>query len=219
MHKVLSIGKYSSLTAAVAGAAYGLLQIFFGLHILPHPENLYWFFGPSLLLAAVLLITTVCIDIVAPQRVRSWTISAWGLATINCTIIFMIFCYQPGIINPAHFDPETGDMGLNLFQLHTTLVAVKYAGYFLISSSIFLLAFAFKGHQLKWLFPSLFANVVVLPLLPLCRSFPHYYYVASAFSITFPLATFQLAKYFALQEKKLQKREKKVLKALKWAID
>ncbi|MGN6247904.1 MAG: hypothetical protein ACTHNG_06080 [Ginsengibacter sp.] len=219
MHKILSIGKYSSLVAAVAGALYGLLQIFFGLHILPHPENLYWFFAPSLLLAVVFLVTTVCLDIVVPQRVRPWTISAWALATINCTVIFMIFCYQPGIMNPAHFDPETGDMGLNLFQLHTTLMAVKYAGFFLTGTSTFLLAFAFRNRQSTWLFRSLLLNVILLPLLMVCRFYPNFFLLTSAFTITFPLATFHLSKYFAAQEKKLQKKENKILKPLNWVID
>lgn len=215
MRKIISAGKRSSAIATVIAVAYGLLQMLYGLHIIPYPGNLYWFFLPLLLLAPAFLIMTVCLDILADENSRRWTMPAWGLATINCMMMIMIYGSQPGHLDPSHFNWKTGDMGLLIFKHHTTLLAMKYAGLFLISAATFILAFSFHA---KWFFRSLLLNGLVLPLLIVSYFFPDYYYLASVWMITFPLATFHATRFFTREEKKLQKKEKRMAQPVEWVI-
>src|SRR5665213_2987268 len=86
MRKIISLGKRSSATATIIVAAYGILQILFGLHLIPYHANLYWFLILSFLFAPVFLITMICFDLITPAKSRRWTTIAWVLGTVNCTI-------------------------------------------------------------------------------------------------------------------------------------
>lgn len=218
MRKIISVGKRSSAIATFITGAYGLLQILWGLHLVPYPGNLYWFFLPLLLLAPAFLIMTVCLDILAHENSRKWTMPAWALATINCMMMIMVYCSEPGHLDPSDFNWKTGDVGLFIFEQHSALLATKYAGFFLISAATFILAFAFRNSNAKWFFRSLLINGLQLPLLLISYFFPHYYYLASVGMITFPLATFHATRFFTMEARKLQKKEKRRAHLFKWGL-
>src|SRR5665647_277492 len=109
MRKIISLGKRSSATATIIAAAYGILQILFGLHLIPHPGNLYWFLIPSFLFAPVFLITMICFDLISPAKSRRWTTIAWVLGTVNCTMITLVYFSHLAHINPSLCIWESGD--------------------------------------------------------------------------------------------------------------
>jgi hypothetical protein len=219
MRKIILAGKRSSAIATFISVTYALLQILSALQLIPYPGNLYWFFLPSLLLAPAFLVMTVCLDILVNENARQWTMAAWGFATINCMMMIMVYCYQPGHLDPSEFNWKTGDVGLFIFEHHSTLLAIKYVGFFLISAGTFILAFAFRNSGSKWFFRSLLINGLQLPLLVISYLFPHYYYLASVGMVTFPLATFHATRFFTRKEIKLEKREKRKAQLVDWGFN
>jgi len=218
MRKIISLGKRSSAIATLIAVAYGILQILFEFPVIPHAHNLSLYFLPLFLLAPAFLVVTVCLDILAPAKLRRWTIAAWGLATINCMMMIMVYCSQPGHLNPSHFNWETGGFNLLVFSHHTSLIAVKYASYLLMSASIFILAFPLRKCSSKWHFRSLLINGLLLPLVIISYFYPHYYYLSSVWLIIFPFTTFQTTSFFRIKERRLQKKEKSVTSPFEWVI-
>ena len=210
MKKVIYLGKRFSAISSVIAIPNGLLQILSAVRLIPHPGNLYLFFMPGLLLAPAFLITTMCFDIPAYDSSRKYIITSWILATINCTMLIMVFCSKPGVLNPSSFDWQTGSLGHLVFAHHTTPVMVKYASCILISASTFILAFAFRKRKAKWLFRSLLMNRLMLPLWVVSYIYPKYYFLASPWIVTFPFALFHITRFFTMEERKLQKKVKTI---------
>lgn len=218
MRKIISLGKRASATTTIIVVAYGLLQILFEFKSIPHPGNLSWYFLPLLLLAPAFLIITVCLDILAPGKLRLCTIPAWGLATINCMMVIMVYCSEPGQFNPSHYNWETGGLNVQVFSHHTSLIAVKYASYLLMSASAFILAFPLRKCSSKWHFSSLLINGLLLPLIIISYFYPDYNYLSWVWLIIFPFTTFQTTGFFRMKERRLQKKEKRITSPFEWVI-
>src|SRR5665647_3014759 len=218
MRKIISLGKRSSATATIIAAAYGILQILFGLHLIHYPGNLYWFLVPSFLFAPVFLITMICFDLITPAKSRRWTTIAWVLGTVNCTIITMVYFSQLAYINPSLFNWENGDLRVPLFKHHTALEAVEYTECFLISASTFISAFAFRNLNANRLYRSLLINGILLPILIFSWFYPGYYFLNFLWVVTFPFATLRASLFFNMEERKLGKQEKRMGHSVEWVI-
>ena len=218
MRKIISLGKWSSATATIIAASYGILQILFGFHLIPHPGNLYWFLVPSFLFAPVFLSTMICFDLILPAKSRKWTTIAWVLGTVNCTIITMVYFSQLAHINPSLFNWESGDLRIPLFKHHTALEAVEYTGYFLISASTFISAFAFRNLNANRLYRSLLINGILLPVLIFSWFYPRYYFLNFLWVVTFPLSTLRANQFFTMEERKSGKKEKRMAHPVEWVI-
>src|SRR5665647_755272 len=219
MRKIISLGKWSSATATIIAAAYGILQILFGLHLIPRPVNLYSLLIPSFLFAPVFLIAMICFDLITPAKSRKWTTIAWGLGTINCTIITMVYFSHLAHINSSLFNRESEDLRVPpLFEHHTAFEAVEYTVYFLISASTFISAFAFRNLNSKRLYRSLLINGILLPILIFSWFYPRYYFLNFLWMVTFPLATLRASQFFNMEERKLGKQEKRMGHSVEWVI-
>lgn len=218
MRKIISFGKRSSAIASIIALVYGILQILFGLQVIPHPGNLYWFFMPTLMLAPVFLIVMVCLDLVAKEKSRIWTTVAWVLATINCTMVFMIYAFQSARLSSLRFKWETGDFEARVFGQHTALVIVELTGYFLISAATLICAFAFRNRNPRWFFRNVLINALPLPALVIWYIYPQFYYLSFLWLVTLPIATFQATRIFQFEEKKAGKKERKIIDPLEWVI-
>jgi hypothetical protein len=218
MRKIISLGKWSSAITTIIAAAYGILQILFGLHLIPNPGNLYWFLVPSFLFAPFFLSTMICFDLITPAKSRKWTTIAWVLGTANCTMITMVYVSQLAHINPSLFNWERGYLRLPLFEHHTALEAIEYTGYFLISASIFISAFSFKNFKSKRLYRSLLISGILLPILIFSWVYPYYYFLNFLWVATFPLATIEASLFFNREESKLEKQEKRMAHPVEWVI-
>ena len=219
MRKVISIGKVSSAITTAVAVVYAMLLVLYRLHLIPHPANLYSLFLPSLLLTPAFLITTVCIDIVADKRSRKWTIAAWALATINCTMMMMLYGAAPGVFAPSHLNWETPGLVMIGCEHPFELMAMRYAVFLLSSASSLLLAFGFRNVSAGWFDRRLLINALLLPFFILSCIFPHFYYfLISAWLITFALATIEARNFFMIKERKLQKEENRNTSVIQWII-
>ena len=218
MLKTILVGKRASLAATIIAVSYGLLQILWGLQVIPYPGNLYWYFLPSFFLAPAFLMITVSLDILAPPNARVWTITAWLLATINCMMMIMIYSCEPGHLNPSHFNWHTGDIVVMLFEPHTKMISLQYAGGFLVNASTFILAFAFRNCNAKSFFRSLLINGLLLPLLILSYFCPQYYYLTFVSIVTFPLAMVHACRFFSNQKRELYEKQKEA-PCVEWLIE
>jgi hypothetical protein len=218
MEKVIYIGKRFSAISFMIAIVIGLLQILSSVGLISHPWNLYLFFLPYLLLAPAFLITTICFDIPAHDSFRKCIITSWVLATMNCTMLIMAYCYQQRVLTASSFNWLTGSSGNLAFTHPAALVTVKYASCIFISASTFILAFAFRKRKARWLFRSLLMNGLMLPLLVVSYIYPKYYFLASAWIVTFPFALFHITRFFTNEEGKLQKKVNTIHHPLEWVI-
>jgi hypothetical protein len=203
MRKTISIGKVSSFVLLIIAVCYGLLQILSSLKLIHYPGNFYWFFAPSLLLAPAFLVTTVCFDILTPDRLRGWTITAWVLATIDCMMIVMVYFSQPGLLNPSHFNWKAADFNVTIFQHHTALIDVKYVHYFLISASTFVLTFGTRKRDIKFFSRGLLLNSLMITALVISYIYKDYYFLLFGWFFIFPFAVFPVNQFFILKQRKL----------------
>jgi hypothetical protein len=218
MRQIISLGNWSSASATIIAVAYGILQILFSLHLIPHPGNLDWFLVPFFLFASVFLITIICFDLLTPAKSRKWTTIAWVLGTANCTMITMVYFSQLAHINPSLFNWQREDLRLPLFEHHTDLQAVKYTWYFLVSASTFISAFAFRNLNAKRLYRSLLISGILLPIFIFSWFYPKYSFLNYVWIATFSLATLHARRFFNKEKKKLEKKEKRMSPSVEWAI-
>lgn len=218
MRKTISIGKVSSFVSLIIAVCYGLLQILSSLKLIHYPGNFYWFFAPSLLLAPAFLVTTVCFDILTPDRLRGWTITAWVLATIDCTMIVMVYFSQPGLLNPSHFNWKATDVNVTIFQHHTVLIEVKYVHYFLISVSTFVLSFGTRERDIKFFSRGLLLNSLMITALVISYIYRDYYFLLFGWFFIFPFAVSPINKFFILEQGKLNKGGKNIKFPIEWVI-
>jgi hypothetical protein len=218
MLKIISLGKRSSIAATVIAVSYGVLQILFSFHFIPHPDNLYWFLIPSLLFAPLFLITVICFDLLTPAQSRKWTTVAWVIGTINCTMITLVYLFQVTSVNRQLFIGEAGHFRVPLLEDHSVLSALEYMAYFLVSASTFVLAFAIKNLNAKQLYRSLLVNGILLPVLIFSWFYPRYHFLNYIWMVTFPLATMQACQFFKVEERELKKKEKRMKGDIEWII-
>lgn len=218
MRKTISIGKVSSFFCLIIAVSYGLLQILSSLKFIHYPGNFYWFFAPSLLLAPAFLLTTICFDILTPERLRGWTITAWALATIDCMMILMVYFSQPALLNPSHFNWKAADFSVVIFQHHTALVQVKYAHYFLISAATFVLSFGARERMVTFLSRALILSSLMITALVISYIYRDYYFLLFGWFFIFPFAIAAVNKYFNLEQRKLNETGKKIKLPVEWVI-
>ena len=218
MRKTISIGKVSSFVTVMIAVCYGLMQILSSLHFINYPGNFYWFFAPSLLLAPAFLVTTICFDILTPDRLRRWTITAWVLATIDCTLVLMVYFSQPGLLNPSHFNWKTADFSVMIFQHQTALIEVKYLHYFLISASAFVLSFGTRQRDVTFLSRGFLLSSLMITALVVSYIYRDYYFLLFGWFFIFPFAITPINKYFILELRKFNKIGKKMKFPIEWVI-
>jgi len=209
MKKIILAGKTSSFLVTIISIGYGISQALLAIGLIPHCANLHWFFIAFLLLAPLFLVMTVCLDLVASENSRKWTTIAWGIATINCTLVNMAYFFRPGVVE-HYLNWQTGDLGRQVFETPATLISIQFTTCYLLSASAFICSFAFRNSGTKKLYRSLAVNGLFLPLLAVCWLYPRYYYLVSMWMIAFSLASLRVTSYFKAEERKLEEQEKRV---------
>ena len=197
MNNIRSIGRWSAILATIFAIGYCITEIFSSAKLIPHPQNLYWLFAPSLFLAPAFLITMICLDHSVPVNLKIWTTIGWAFAAIYCTMITIVYFSQLTVVVPAQMQDNIGNKEVLLFDRRTFLMAVDCLGYFFMSLSTLFAAFAFRNYDKnKWLYRGLLWNGLLLPVLILAFFYPVFYYAGALWMITFPLAMINAAKFF-----------------------
>jgi len=197
MNNVRRIGQWSAALAVLFGIGYSVPQIFSSLHLIPHPNDLFWLFLPSLFLAPAFLIVMICLDFSVADKAKIWTRIGWAFAAVYCTLVTIVYFSQLTVVLPAELKGDIDNNNLLLFESKTFLMAVDCLGYFFMSLSTFFAAFAFRSdEQHKWLYRGLLWNGSLMPVLVLAFFYPVFYYVGALWMISFPLAMINALKMF-----------------------
>jgi len=191
------IGFWSATFSVVLGIGYSVPQILSSLQIIPHPEDLFWLFLPSLFLAPAFLIAMICLHYAVDPEVKIWTAIGVAFALLYCADVTIVYFTQLTVVVPAQLKGEINENHLLLFDRRTFLMAVDCLGYFFMSLSTFFAAFAFKKNT--WLYRGLFWNGALMPVLVLAFFYPAFYYAGAVWMITFPLAMINAAKLFNIK--------------------
>ena len=165
------------------------------MKIIPHPQDLFWLFLPSLFLAPVFLIAMICLHYSADNRLQLWTAIGAAFAVLYCADVTMVYFTQLTVVVPAQLKGQINEKEVLLFDRKTFLMAVDCLGYFFMSLSTFFAAFAFK--KSKWLYRGLLWNGALMPVLVLAFFYPVFYYAGAVWMITFPLAMINAGKFFS----------------------
>ena len=196
MMNLKPIGFWASVLSVIFALAYSIPQILSEAKLIPHPQDLYWLFAPSLLLAPVFLIVMICLHYKAAASMRLFTAIGLAFAILYCADVTIVYFSQLTVVLPAQIKNEINEKQVLLFDRRTFLMAVDCLGYFFMSLSTLFSAFAFRSEN-KWLYHGMLYNGLLLPVLILAFFYPVFYYVGVLWMITFPLAMINAAKLFS----------------------
>ncbi len=188
------IGFWAAVLSVFFGLAYSVPQLLSTAKVLPHPQDLFWLFLPSLFLAPVFLITMICLHYAATASLRIWTAIGMSFAVLYCADVTMVYFTQLTVVIPTELKGDLHEKQVLLFDKQTFLTAVDCLGYFFMSISTFFAAFAFKNS--KWLCRGLLWNGALMPILVLAFFYPVFYYIGAVWMITFPMAMINAATFF-----------------------
>jgi hypothetical protein len=195
MKRLRAIGYWSSMLSLLFATAYSVPQLLSEARLLPHPQDLYWLFVPSLLLAPSFLIAMICLHFKADENKKLFAAIGVAFAILYCADVTLVYFSQLTVVIPAQLENEINEKQVLLFDRRTFLMAIDCIGYFFMSLSTLFAAFAFQREH-KWLFRGLLYNGLLLPVLILAFFFPVLYYIGALWMITFPLAMINAAKLF-----------------------
>ena len=190
------IGFWSSVLSVIFALAYSIPQILSEAKLLSHPQDLYWLFIPSLLLAPAFLIAMICLHYKAAASMRLFTAIGLAFAILYCADVTLVYFSQLTVVLPAQLKNEINEKQVLLFDRRTFLMAVDCLGYFFMSLSTLFIAFDFRSES-KWLYRGMLYNGLLLPVLTLAFFYPVFYYVGAIWMVTFPLAMINAAKLFS----------------------
>jgi hypothetical protein len=196
MMNLKPLGFWSSILSLFFAIAYSVLQILSEVKLIPHPQDLYWLFAPSLFLAPSFLVAMICLHYKAGKDAKLFTAISIAFAILYCADITFVYFSQLTVVIPAQLKNEVNEKQVLLFDRRTFLMAVDCLGYFFMSLSTLFAALAFKAGN-KWLYRGLLYNGLLLPVLILAFFYPVFYYVGALWMITFPMAMINAAKLFS----------------------
>ena len=195
MIKLKQIGIWSSILSLIFAIAYCVPQLLTEAKLISHPQDLYWLFSPSLLLAPSFLVVMICLHYKASISKKLFTAIGVAFAILYCADVTLVYFSQLTVVIPAQLKNTVNEKQVLLFDRRTFLMAIDCLGYFFMSLSTLFAAFAFQSEN-KWLYRSLLYNGLLLPVLVLAFFYPVFYYVGALWMITFPLAMINAAALF-----------------------
>jgi hypothetical protein len=199
MNSVRKTGIGAAVSALLLAMAYCIAQLLSETKILPHPQDLFWLFLPSLFLAPAFLVTMICLDFSVPGNKKIWTTIGWAFAVVYCVMVTIVYFTQLTVVLPHQLKGEIDSKNTLIFDRRTFLMAIDCLGYFFMSLSTFFAALAFRDKN-KWLYRGLLWNGALMPVLVLAFFYPVFYFIGALWMITFPLAMISATNFFIRME-------------------
>jgi hypothetical protein len=153
---------------------------------------------PSILLGSAFLVLLACIHEIAPAERRVWSLAALAFGTAYTVLISMTYFVQLTLVAPRLLRGDTAGIEPFLFvPFDSFLYAVDILGYSFMSVATLFAARVFVGggqsRLVRWF---LTANGLLLPFLVFQMYVHPLIWLASAWAVTFPGATWALAVLF-----------------------
>ena len=174
-HNVNRIGRTAAILSAFFALLYSVFQLLTVFKVIPHPDELFWLFLPSLFLAPSFLISIISLHYSTGAGRKIFTAIAVAFAVIYSAFVVIVYFTQLAIVIPQIQAKAIDENHLLAFTDKSFMVAVDCMGYTFMNASTFAAAFAFRNEKSKWLYRSLLWNGLLTPvwLQPssCCRSF------------------------------------------------
>src|SRR4030095_7807243 len=101
MFKLNSMGWWSAIISASLGIIYSVFQVFSSLQLIPHPQDLYWLFAPSLPLAPAFLVAMTCLHYYVDNKVKLFTAISVAFAILYCADVSLVYFTQLTVVLQA----------------------------------------------------------------------------------------------------------------------
>jgi len=204
---VRQLGFWSAVLCSLFSLTYVVAQLgewagLFGSAGGPHSRSttlgLVVLLTPSLLLGPAFVVLTVSIHYLAEASARIWSHIAVVFAVMYATLISIVYYIQLAFVLPRLAQGEIEDIRLLIFvPFDSFLYAVDMLGYSLMSLATLFAAAVFKGAgSERWIRRALIANGCLIPFLALQMYYPPLIWGGSLWALTFPTASWLLARHF-----------------------
>jgi hypothetical protein len=203
----MALGFWSAIACTVLSLTYVIAQVVEWLGWLGSaggpssrstPIGLAILLAPSLLLAPTFLILMIATCSTAPADRKVFGLAAIAFATVYTTLVSTVYFAQLTWVMPRLLTGRTEGLGPFLFEpFDSFLYAVDILGYSFMSLATVMGALALPVIPVtRAARRFLLANGAVLPFLVLQMSVHELIWIASLWAITFPGATWTLARLF-----------------------
>lgn len=194
MNDIKALGYWSAILSVIFALGYSVAQLLSTFKIIPHPQDLFWLFLPSLFLAPAFLLTMISLHYSISGSLKIWTAAGCAFAILYTICASIVYFTQLTVVLPKELKGQVDANYVLIFETKTFLMAVDCIGYFFMSLSTLFAAFAVRKH--KWMYRGLLWNGLLLPILILAFFYPAFYYAGAVWMLTFPLAMINTAKFF-----------------------
>ena len=202
-----TVGFWSAVLATVFSLTYvvgqlaewlGWLGSGGGAHNMSTVAGIVILLTPSLLLGSSFLVLMVSVHQAAPEERRVWSHAAVAFATVYCALISINYYVQLTWVAPRLARGEVEGMEVFLFTpFDSFLYAVDILGYSFMSLATLFAARVFSGMRTaRTARVFLIANGLILPFIALQMYVHWLIWIAALWAITFPGATWALARVF-----------------------
>ena len=195
-HNVNRIGRTAAILSAFFALLYSVFQLLTVFKVIPHPDELFWLFLPSLFLAPSFLISIISLHYSTGAGRKIFTAIAVAFAVIYSAFVVIVYFTQLAIVIPQIQAKAIDETHLLAFTDKSFMVAVDCMGYTFMNASTFAAAFAFRNEKSKWLYRSLLWNGLLTPVMVAAFFMLPFFYVGGLWIITFPTAMINAAKWF-----------------------
>lgn len=193
------LGFYAALTAFIAVAGYGVVQILQVTGVVAYPLDAILIYSFSLAIAPPFLLAMLALHHIVPEERKFWSHAALLFALMYAVYVVLMYTVQLVTVIPLSLrDPKENILTVTPHSFFWTLDAL---GYICMSLSTLFAAFLFKkdGAQ-KWLRRFLLANGLMIPLIGFAYFYPHFstwvLVIGSPWLITAPGSVLLLAIFF-----------------------
>jgi len=195
---IQKIGQPAALIAAGSAITYSVFQLLAVFKLIPHPQDLFWLFLPSLILSYTFLNTIICFHNTVKESYKIYTAIASAFALVYCALVSIVYFTQLVVIFPLLKANRTDESHILAFTDKSFMVAIDCISYAAMNTANLFAAFAFQHDiQQQWLYKSLLANGLLTPVVILAFFISAFMFIRALWMITLHMAMIYAEKLFS----------------------
>ncbi len=197
--QIARLGFYASVTAFLAAAGYGVVQLLQLTGAVVYPLDDILIYSFSLAIAPPFLIAMLALHYLMPNEQKFWSHAALLFAVMYNVYVLLMYTVQLASVIPLSLKNPTET--ILTVRPHSFFWTIDALGYICMSLSTLFAAFLFKKDSpQRWLRRFLMANGMVIPFISFAYFYPHFstrvLLVGAPWIITAPGSIFLLAIFF-----------------------